>query len=259
MTKDAPTPRVSILFGTCNRRALLQQCIEKCRASIPPYSHEFVICDGGSDDGSREWLVRQDDVVLIADTGCYGAVDAFNRCAKLARGDFFITLNDDCYPVGDALKRAIDVLVTEPDVGQVAMGVGQHTEARGIINALSATNHVYANFGAIRRSIVEVVTQITGGMWNPRYHTYAADTELSAWVYRLGHNIRALPEAVIRDLLLDDKLRQANHKDDRARDDGHHFWRRWTFDIHRVLMPRGPYPPVSDEEIVNLKKVEGVK
>src|SRR5215211_4072375 len=61
----APAPLVSVVIGTLNRRWHLQRAIESVRAEVEPPESEIVVVDGGSDDGTLQWLGRQKDVLTI--------------------------------------------------------------------------------------------------------------------------------------------------------------------------------------------------
>lgn len=249
-----PAPALSIIFGTYNRFKLLKQCVEACRKSVGDRSYEFVICDGGSHDGSREWLVAQEDVTLIAKRELHGAVDAFNECWLRARGDYVVNLNDDAAPLGKALDRAATILDERADVGQVAMGVMRAGRPGPEVFRIQGP-YYYANFGVTRSRLVEDIAAVCGGFWAPCYRTYGADTELSCWVYRFGSLVYPLAKATILDHLCDDNLRVENHRDKRARKDSALFWKRWS-NVPEQLKPGGQLPNISELERHVLEALE---
>jgi hypothetical protein len=239
-------PTLSVILGTYNRFEMLKRCIEATRRSLIGVDFEIVVCDGGSSDGSREWLAAQSDVVLIGDRRLTGAVAAFNNCYQFSRGEFIGTLNDDAYPVGYALGRGLAFMKEHGDVGQVAFahGANGQYEIKDIHPGVP-----YANFGIIRRSVADAIVTITGGLWNPLYHTYAGDTELSSWVHRLGWRVEPLRDCVVEDLLCIDPLRSANHIEGKAARDCTLYWERWASPA--MLKPNGPPPLVTRSELSN--------
>jgi hypothetical protein len=251
-------PIVSVLFGTFNRRPLLLKCVEAVRRSVGELPYEIVVCDGGSTDGSRQWLAEQIDVVMVGRRGLTGAVVAFNDCHALSRGRYLVTLNDDCEVQGDAIYQAVRLLEHDTQVGQVAFGYRRSVDdpKRGfIVNFLCPPKHHYANFGVIRRSLADEARRITGGMWSPAYYTYGADCELSCWVHRLGYAVRACPDLRVVDHEHVDGLRDANHLGGRAQRDGKLFWERWA-KVPDMLMPRGAMPRMSERELGVLRELE---
>lgn len=234
---------LSILLGTFNRFPHLQRCLQACRASYLG-DYEFVVCDGGSTDGSREWLAVQPDVVLIGERRLEGACKAINQCYALSRGDTIAILNDDIVPVDRALQAASDRLAHDPTIGQIACPFRRSAGENYRVEAVHHT--IYANIAVMRRELLDRIVRICGGVWNPRYRTYGGDTELSCWVHRLGYKVVEEPNAKFIDALAQDALREENHRDGRANRDGSAFWLRWQ--RGDMLMPFGPLPELTPEE-----------
>lgn len=235
---------LSILLGTFNRFAHLQRCLEACRTSYSG-DKEFIVCDGGSSDGSREWLAAQPDVVLIGERRLEGAVKAINRCYGFARGAYVAILNDDIAPEGPALDAAVRKLESDATIGQIACPFRTVGEARPhhveYVNGL-----IYANIAVMRRELLDEITKIQGGVWAPCYRTYGGDTELSCWVHRLGYTVVEESGARFTDWMPQDTLRAENHRDQRGVNDNRLFWSRWP--KPEMLQPFGPTPEVTGAE-----------
>ena len=63
--------RLSIVIGTYNRRILLQNCIRSIRMNGITLPYEIIVIDGGSNDGTEKWLVRQRDILTICQHNRY--------------------------------------------------------------------------------------------------------------------------------------------------------------------------------------------
>ena len=87
---------LSIVLGTYNRFAHLMKCISTIREFVK-CEYEIIIADGGSIEGSREWMAKQKDVIMIGERSLSGAVDAYNKAFSIASGKFVAHLNDDCH------------------------------------------------------------------------------------------------------------------------------------------------------------------
>lgn len=235
---------ISIIFGTYNRSAYLERCVESILRLVDCRTHyEIVVVDGGSSDGSRQFLDGIPECRRISEQERRGAVTAFNTAFEFSRGSLVVTLNDDVEVLSDlslVLERFDD-----PKVGQLALAYGHHKTEPRTYRTFTVHGKAYANYSAIRRDVAELAAFVQGGLWNPVYHTYAADTELSCWVWKLGFEVRAQPDIRLIDWEAQDALRKHNNSG-RNVEDGKLFHRRWPSKRH--LEPDGPMPLVSAEE-----------
>lgn len=237
--------QVSVVMGTYNRRPLLERAVASVRAAAKDISYEIRVCDGGSTDGSVDWLKAQPDVVYVAGT-LTGAVRAFNAAAENARGRFIVCLNDDAELLPDALQRGL-ARFDNPRVGQVAMAF--HENGAWKIDVMHG--RPYGNFPITRASVVRAATHICGGLWAPCYYTYGGDNELSAWVYRLGYELVVADDARVRHHEHVDGLRSKNVTSDTQR---RRFSERWP-DASRMQF-RGTPPGVTAAERGRLATLE---
>src|SRR3990167_4712910 len=176
-----PGLELSIILGTYNRKGPLQTTLRAVAQAARTTPHEIIVCDGGSTDGSGEWLAAQPNVVFIGGRHLDGAVAAFNLCFALARGRYVATLNDDCLPEPGVLDYGVSVLKEKPTVGQVAFEL--QVQGRWQVNTFRELP--WANYGIIRTDLARRIAGICGGLWAPAYRTYGADVELSFWFHRL--------------------------------------------------------------------------
>lgn len=180
----ASTGIVSIVVPTFNRLARLRRCVEKIGRNVG-CPHEVIIVDGGSTDGTREWLADGADVRIILEERREGAVRAFNKGFRAARGQYVCWLNDDAFPLPGSVAAAVS-MIERPDlsdVGMVAFYHNWHNE-RNVLDRIRhdgesyelchVRGHPYANFGLIRRSLLERI-----GYADERYYFFAFDPDLS--------------------------------------------------------------------------------
>lgn len=209
-------PMVSIVLGTWNRRELLQKSIRAIHCAVGSLAYETIVIDGGSSDGSREWLAIQPDVVLLGERGLYGACDAYNRGFALARAPYIVHINDDavCHP--GIIQRAFEILEASEEIGQVAF-VYRNNEQETYHTDLALGLH-YANMGMTRTWLVHLV-----GGWGQHYYKYGGDTQMSIVIQMLGHKLHVEHECQVEHLVSPDDLRaMANVNEDSAI-----FYRRW--------------------------------
>ena len=188
-------PQVAVVLGTFTRQALLQQALESFRASCGDLSHTFVVVDGGSTDGTKEWLLEQPDVSpIFQHLPLSGAVKAFNlgfAFAVDAGFPWIAALNDDdqMHPE-PGLQRAVEMMQADEAIGAVAF----ETDLRGGWAYEEWNGRPYANKGIFRREAGMAAARAAGDpegrcWWCRDHHTYASDTELGLWIWRLGWTI----------------------------------------------------------------------
>ena len=84
----------SIVTPCFNSIRWIELCVRSVRQACQGLAYEHIVCDGGSTDGTLEYLRQQTDLRLIPgpDQGMY---DALNKGMAIARGRFLGHLNAD--------------------------------------------------------------------------------------------------------------------------------------------------------------------
>lgn len=103
---DEP-PKVSILVISYNTREMTLECLRSVAAETS-VSHEVIVVDNLSDDGSAEAIAAEfPGVTLLAEQENHGFARGNNIAAERAQGEYLLLLNPDTV----VLDRAIDKLV----------------------------------------------------------------------------------------------------------------------------------------------------
>lgn len=216
-------PLISIVTGTYNRLALLQRLVASVRADIPvgiPY--EIILCDGGSTDGTLEWIAEQADCILLAHGELRGAIAAFTDAANMARGKYTVLLNDDVEVLPGTLVNALVHLEENPDCGQVAFyddravpGYWQQGQFHVLHMAANRnggdTYVVYGQCSMVRTWLGKQVNWWRGH--DERFasaRTYAGDNLLSASIWQLGFTVDPVKACQVRDYVHQDGMRAIN-------------------------------------------------
>lgn len=175
---------VSIVVPTFNRRDRLVRCIENIRRNVVE-PREVIVVDGGSTDGTREWLGDQPDLVVILEPTREGAVRAFNKGFRAATGHYVMWLNDDAFVLPGSVSEAIRMLerTDMPELGMVAFYHNWHNE-RNVLDRVDhggetyelchVRGYPYANFGLLRRELLARV-----GYADERFYFFGFDPDLS--------------------------------------------------------------------------------
>jgi rSAM/selenodomain-associated transferase 2 len=103
--------RISVVIPVLNERANLPPALDSVRMAIA--DPEIIVVDGGSIDGSLEWLKKQPDIHLV--DAMRGKGPQQNGGGKLASGDVILFLHADCRLPKDA-EAQLQRIMKDPDV-----------------------------------------------------------------------------------------------------------------------------------------------
>jgi len=126
-------PTVSVVIPLFNGLPYVQQALDSVLSQTTPVD-EIVIVDGGSTDGSLEWLRGLDVPNLVKDELPPGTTAAENwtRCTELATSDFVKLLCQDDFLYPDAIGKQVTDLQEHPECD---MAIAQ----RDIVDAKGST------------------------------------------------------------------------------------------------------------------------
>lgn len=149
-------PLVSIVTPSYNQESFLEDAIQSVLSQDYPFV-EYIIVDGGSDDGSLEvihqyadrlsWWVSEPDK---------GQTDAINKGFAGAKGDIFGWLNSDDTYLPGAVSEAVNFLTNHQESGMVYGDANLIDEGGDIIGRFPARQTDYKR---LRRGYVHIPQQ----------------------------------------------------------------------------------------------------
>lgn len=215
-----PRPGLSVVLGTLDRKPLLQAAIESVRRETRNFPSEIIVIDGGSRDGSIDWLTAQPDIVTIVQ---HNRVERDGRKAmrrswgsfinlgfRTARADAVLMISDDCLLLPGSVAAGLARLRqdgAEP-VGGVAFYFRDWPLDADYYVQLTLGGTLMVNHGLFSRAALAAVD----GAEEERYRFYKADGDLSIRITRAGFRIVDCPQAVVEHYLdPDEALRIDNN------------------------------------------------
>jgi GT2 family glycosyltransferase len=107
--------KVSIVIVNWNVKEYLLQCLSSIRNNLNGYSHEVIVVDNSSSDGSNEAVLKEfPKVKLIVNSSNEGFAKANNKAIKESKGEFIILLNPDCLIKSNTIQKMVDFLTENP-------------------------------------------------------------------------------------------------------------------------------------------------
>ncbi len=192
-------PDLSIIIVSFNARADLERCLESLHAAPPKASHEILVVDNRSTDGSVESARRWPGVRVMENDANAGFARANNAGIRASSGAALLLLNSDTIvPAG-----AIDLLLSELDAQDVAVvgprlvdGSGRAELSFGRMIGPCRRRH-YPDWvsGAcmlVRRSDADAV-----GLLDERYFMYAEDVDFCAASRARGRRVLFTPDVQV--------------------------------------------------------------
>jgi len=219
---------ISICIPTYNRLPDLQRCLDSIFKGFKKanYSYEVIIADGGSTDGTLEYLRSLDSVKLIEQGKLVGAVKAVNECCKKANGDYVFTANDDFKIFPEVLIDCCNLMDEEENIGLVAPKI---QEPRfGNLPGVTVKKYwiLLAKICIFRHSILKKINY-----FDERYRTYYVDDDNFLSVMKLGYTtIFSKKIGIIHYRVRDEKIniaRAENVDSEKVKKDRYYLLEKW--------------------------------
>ena len=148
-----PIMKLSVILVSYNTREMTLDCLRTLGAALAAVEAEIWVVDNASTDGSADAIAAQfPDVELIVSAHNLGFGPANNLAMKRARGAYFLLLNTDAFPQGDAVAQMVSYLDAHARVGAVGPrlrnGDGSHQES---VHQVITPGHSWRNIAGLSR------------------------------------------------------------------------------------------------------------
>jgi GT2 family glycosyltransferase len=210
---------LSIIIVSFNARSDLERCLESLHAAPPAATHDIIVVDNASSDGSAEAARKWAGVQVIENRSNVGFAKANNIGIRASAGEFILLLNSDTIVPPGAIDRLVDLLRRRPDAAivgprlvdgegrpELSFGrrLGPFNELRqksrsrrpAIVDALTRQPHapdwVSGACLLVRRADAEAV-----GLLDERYFMYIEDVDFGVAMRRRGRHVLYTPDVEV--------------------------------------------------------------
>ncbi|HEU0119477.1 MAG TPA: glycosyltransferase family 2 protein [Bryobacteraceae bacterium] len=137
---------ISLIIISLNSRHFLVDCLRSIRESVwRDTTYEVIVVDNASTDGTVEMLAASYPYVrVIANKTNVGYCKAGNQGAEIAKGRYFMHLNDDILIVEDAFPKLVEWMDHNPKAGMIGSrllnpdGTDQFSSGRSYTTPMAA-------------------------------------------------------------------------------------------------------------------------
>ncbi|MFG6539306.1 glycosyltransferase family 2 protein [Sulfitobacter sp. CS16] len=229
-------PKISMVIGSFNRLKLLELCIEAVRTELEGQNYEIIVVDGGSSDGSVEWLTAQKDIISIIqhNRGEWRGKQLvrkpwayfMNLGFKCASGKYICMLSDDSLIVPGAINNGVDLfdemLEQGVKLGGVAFYFRDYPVRKKYAVAINVGN-LYVNHGLFLKSAMQEV-----GYCDEDYHFYFSDTDLALKIKSKGYSIISSKSSFVEHYFEATPEIRASNNDDKKEQDRLRLIDKWA-------------------------------
>lgn len=228
--------QVSVVLGSYNRLTFLKLAIQSIRQEVQGLSHEIIVVDGGSDDGSLQWLTEQKDVITIIqhNRGVWAGKQIerrswgyfMNLAFKCAHGKYVCMFSDDCLIVPGSIVNGYELfeqkLASGRKIGALAFYWRDWSVQQKYHVGCTLGNKMYVNHGMYLNQALKDVGYIDE-------HTcffYNGDGDLCLKMWQIGYECIESPNSFVEHYPhANINVRKSNYS--KYRSDVNNYLKKW--------------------------------
>ena len=189
-----PWPTVTIVIVVYNRREALREALRRTldESDYEPGRVDIVVVDNASSDGSAAMVREEFPQVRVIERATNIGAPAWNDGFAVARGDFVLIQDDDCYLPPDGLRRAV-AAAEEHEADLVSFSVVSTHDPDWMFSDRYPTG-LLSFWGCaclVRRSALADL-----GGYDPELFMWGNELELTIRLYDHGYRHLQLPEVI---------------------------------------------------------------
>jgi glycosyltransferase involved in cell wall biosynthesis len=235
------TASVSVVLGTFERLPFLKLTIESLRSELDGIPHEIIVVDGGSADGTIQWLAAQKDVITIVqhNRGEWRGAQLprrswgyfMNLGFRAASSKYVCMVSDDCLLVPGCIRNGVEVFESAAahgrKVGAAAFYWRNWPEASRYWVGRTLGKKLFVNHGLYLRAAMQEV----GFADEESYSFYHADGDLSLKLWDAGYECIDAPQSFVEHFSHANLAVRASNQE-RQKQDWDTYVARWTGKFH---------------------------
>ena len=243
-----PAPHVTVVFLVFNRREELRESLRRMlrESDYPADRVETIVVDNASSDGSADMVRDEFPEVRLIRREVNSGVSAWNDGFAVARGDWVLALDDDCYLPGDGLRRAVGA-AEEHRADLVSFGVTSAYDTSYRFDRDAYRTGLLTFWGCSVLISRHVLDDLRG--FDPEIFVWAHELEFMLRFYDRGFRHLHLPDVVSVHI-----RRVGDHWTSYVRSPAYeNNTRNWAYIAAKLLRPRDAVEALVAMLTVNLR------
>lgn len=177
---------LTVLVATYNRLDALKIAVDAIQEQTQT-PHELIVIDGGSTDGTIEFLKSRNDITPVFQGKLLGVPRAYNQVWRKVDSKYTAWLSDDTELTNAGLDLAVQILENDLEIGMVGLKTKDVIGPRAhipYVGSLSEYRILNCNHGVMPTELVRSV-----GFFNEDYPMYMIDPDLTASILCTGRKV----------------------------------------------------------------------
>ena len=176
---------LGILIGTMNRLPSLKRVLDSLIDKVN-VSHEIIVIDAGSTDGTQEFLRHFQGVTFVSDGERIGQAKSLNQVIRNLNSRYFCWISDDNVVAEGVLDEAVSMLDGNARIGMVSLKV---KDMIGHLSELPYIGGVWSGILNCNQGMLPTRLMRELGGFDECIRDYGIDIDLTTRVLLAGYQV----------------------------------------------------------------------